>query len=46
MKIPTVLQLVGLLSLFAGVWMYHPAAALIVGGISLTLIGIALERSE
>jgi hypothetical protein len=46
MKIPTIVQLAGLTALFAGVWMYSVPAALIVCGVSLTLIGIALERSE
>lgn len=46
MKIPSVLQLFGLLVFFSGVWMYSVPAALIVSGLTLTLIGIAAERSE
>lgn len=41
---PTVLQLFGLVILVAGVWMYSAAAGMIVSGLTLTLVGIAVER--
>lgn len=46
MKIASAIQVFGLISLFAGVWMYSIPAALIVSGVALTLVGIAMERPE
>jgi hypothetical protein len=46
MRIPSIVQLVGLLVLFAGVWMYSVPAAMIVSGLTLVLVGVALERAE
>lgn len=46
MKTASAIQVFGLISLFAGVWMYSIPAALIVSGVALTLVGIAMERPE
>ncbi len=40
----SVLQLTGLVILVAGVWMYSATAGMIVSGLTLTFVGIALER--
>jgi hypothetical protein len=42
----SVLQLVGLAAVVAGAALIAPAAGLIVGGLFLTLIGIAVESRE
>jgi hypothetical protein len=46
MNLGSVLQVVGLLTLFVGVWMYSVPAALIVSGLAMTLVGVAVERSN
>jgi len=42
----TIVQLAGLTIFVAGVWMYSAAAGTIMSGVILTLVGVALERSE
>lgn len=42
----SVMQLAGLSIVAFGVWMYSPTAGLILSGVMLTLVGMAMERSE
>jgi hypothetical protein len=45
-QLASVLQLTGLVILVTGVWMYSATAGLIVSGLTLTFVGIALERAN
>jgi hypothetical protein len=42
----SVVQLSGMATVAAGVWMYSATAGLILSCVMLTLVGVALERSE
>ena len=42
----SITQLSGMAIVAAGVWMYSQTAGLILSGVMLTLVGMALERSE
>lgn len=46
MNLGSVLQVIGLVTLFAGVWLYSMPAALIVSGLALVFVGVAVERSN
>lgn len=45
-RIASLIQLAGLTVVTVGVWMYSQTAGLILSGVMLTLVGMALERSE
>lgn len=45
-RIPSIIQLAGMATFTVGVWMYSAVAGMIVSGVILTLVGVALERSE
>lgn len=45
-RLPSVIQVLGLVILAAGVWMYSVPLGMIVSGASLTLVGLAFERSN
>jgi hypothetical protein len=45
-RFASALQLFGLVILSAGVWMYSAALGMVVSGATLTLVGLAMERSD
>jgi hypothetical protein len=44
--IPSILQVLGLAAVTLGVTMLYIPAGVIVGGVSLILLGVAIERSK
>lgn len=44
--IPSILQVLGLAAVTLGVTMLYIPAGIIVGGVSLILLGLAIERSR
>lgn len=45
-RLPSALQVLGLVILSSGVWMYSVPLGMIVSGATLTLVGLAFERSN
>jgi hypothetical protein len=42
----SIIQLSGMATVTTGAWMYSQTAGIILSGVMLTLVGMALERSE